>query len=170
MLNPCIIPHMANQAKIGNTVFHVGDTVKVYYKLIEKEKVAGKAKREVKEEVRERIQIFEGIVISIRGEGVNRSFTVRRIGVSAIGIERIFPLISPWIKKITVSKKGNVRRSKLYYLREKVGRAAEKLKKEIKEEANAEPDKNKEKEAPDKNGKQVQGRKKLEKSHEPPQK
>lgn len=119
---------MAMSALHGKITFHVGDTIQVHYKLIEKEKVAGKAKREVKEEVRERIQLFEGIVISIHGEGDNRMFTVRKIGVQAIGIERIFPLISPWIKKITVKKLGKVRRAKLYYLREKVGRQADKLK------------------------------------------
>src|SRR3990167_6908251 len=97
--------------------FHVGDTVRVHYKLIEKEKVAGKTKREVKEETRERIQIFEGIVIAIKGSGSNAMFTVRKIGAAAIGIERIFPLISPWIRKMEVKKHGSVRRAKLYYLR-----------------------------------------------------
>lgn len=128
---------MANQAKIGTDTFHVGDTVDVHYHLIEKEKVAGKAKREVKEETRERIQIFEGIVIKIKGEGLNKSFTVRRIGIGAIGIERIFPLNSPWIKKISVKKLGKVRRAKLYYLRGKIGRAAEKLKEQEKPETKA---------------------------------
>lgn len=122
---------MANKAVHGKTVFHVGDTVGIHYRLIEKEKVAGKAKREVKEEVRERIQIFEGIVIAIRGEGANCSFTVRKIGTHAIGIERIFPLISPWIKKITVKKLGAVKRAKLYYLRGKIGRKADRLKEKV---------------------------------------
>lgn len=103
---------------------HIGDTVRVHYKLIEKEKVAGKTKREVKEETRERIQVFEGIVIAFKGSGVNVMFTVRKIGAGAIGIERIFPLISPWIRKITVKKLGDVRRAKLYYLRGKIGKAA----------------------------------------------
>lgn len=103
---------------------HVGDTVRVHYKLIEKEKVAGKTKREVKEETRERIQVFEGIVIAIKQGGVNTMFTVRKIGAGAIGIERIFPLISPWIRKITVKKLGHVRRAKLYYLRGKLGKEA----------------------------------------------
>lgn len=126
---------MANQAIHGEKTFHVGDTICVHYKLIEKEKVAGKTKREVKEETRERIQIFEGIVISIRGEGSNKSFIVRRMGTNNIGIERIFPLISPWIKKITIRKKGFVRRAKLNYLREKTGKEAEAMKEEeIKEE------------------------------------
>ncbi len=122
---------MANQAKIGETIFHVGDTVGVHYKLIEKEKVSGKAKKEVKEETRERFQIFEGIVLSIRGSGENKTFTVRRISVGAIGVERIFPLNSPWIKKITVKKKGQVRRAKLYYLRDKEGKEAENLKEKV---------------------------------------
>lgn len=108
-------------------VFHVGDTVRVHYKLIEKEKVSGKTKREVKEETRERLQVFEGIVIAIKGEGANVMFTVRRIGAGAIGIERILPLISPWIKKLEVKKFGDVRRAKLYYLRKRTGRSASKV-------------------------------------------
>lgn len=104
--------------------FRVGDTVRVHYKLIEKEKVAGKTKREVKVETHERTQVFEGIVIAIKGSGVNSMFTVRRIGAGAIGIERIFPLVSPWIKKLDVKKPGRVRRAKLYFLRGKQGREA----------------------------------------------
>lgn len=99
----------------------VGDIVEVDYRLIEKEIVAGKAKREKKEETRERIQAFEGIIIKIRGEADNKSFTVRKIGVGNIGVERIFPLLSPWIKDIKVKKHLNVRRAKLYYLRESPG-------------------------------------------------
>lgn len=118
---------MANQASFGDVIFHVGDTIRVHYKLIEKEKVAGKTKREVKEEVRERIQVFEGVVIGIKGHGDGKSFMVRRIGVGAIGIERIFPLISPWIKKISLKSKGHVKRAKLYFLREKSGKETEKL-------------------------------------------
>lgn len=118
---------MANQAVHGNTTFHIGDTIRVHYKLIEKEKVAGKTKREVKEEVRERIQVFEGMVISLKGEGDGRMMTVRRIGSGNIGVERIFPLISPWIKKITIKSKGKARRAKLYFLREKSGKEADKI-------------------------------------------
>ncbi|MBI5019156.1 50S ribosomal protein L19 [Candidatus Gottesmanbacteria bacterium] len=106
---------------------HIGDTVRVHYKLIEKEKVSGKTKREVKEETRERIQIFEGIVIAIKGSGANAMFMVRKIGAGAIGIERIFPVISPWIKKIEIKKHGAVRRAKLYYLRGKVGKDATRI-------------------------------------------
>ncbi len=109
------------------TGLHVGDTVRVHYRLIEREKVAGKTKREVKEETRERIQVFEGIVIAIKGSGSNAMVTVRKIGAAAIGIERIFPLVSPWIKKIDVKKHGEVRRAKLYYLREKIGKDATRI-------------------------------------------
>ncbi len=106
---------------------HVGDTVRIHYKLIEKEKVSGKTKREVHEETRERTQAYEGIVIAIRGSGVNSMFTVRRIGAGSVGIERIFPLASPWIKKIEVKKLGVVKRAKLYYLRGRTGKAASKI-------------------------------------------
>lgn len=107
-----------------SVALHVGDLVRVHYKLIEHEKIAGKTKREVKEETRERIQIFEGIVIAIKGSKADAMFTVRRIGAAAIGIERIFPLVSPWIRKIEIKKHGDVRRSKLYYLRDKLGKEA----------------------------------------------
>lgn len=111
--------------------FHIGDTVRVHYKLIEKEKVSGKAKREVHEQTRERTQPFEGIVIAIRGTAENTMFTVRRIGAAAIGIERIFPLVSPWIKKIDVQKHGSVRRAKLYYLRGRTGKAASRIHEDV---------------------------------------
>jgi large subunit ribosomal protein L19 len=117
--------------------FHVGDTVRVHYKLIEKEKVAGKTKREVHEQTRERIQVFEGIVIAIKGSGTNCMFTVRRIGAGAIGIERIFPLVSPWIKKLDVKKRGDVRRAKLYYLRGRKGKAASKINEAIQTKSTA---------------------------------
>ena len=112
---------MANIVKYNDKSIKSGDVVEVHYKLIEKEIVAGKAKREKKEETRERIQIFEGVVIKIRGETESKSITVRKIGAGAVGIERIFPLISPWIKDIKVKKHIDVRRAKLYYLRDKTG-------------------------------------------------
>jgi large subunit ribosomal protein L19 len=126
---------MANQITWSNIAdpeakkitLSIGDTLRVHYKLIEKEKVAGKTKREVKEETRERIQVFEGILIALKGKAENGMITVRRIGVGNIGIERIFPLVSPWIKKIEVKKHGDVRRAKLYYLRERTGKAASKI-------------------------------------------
>lgn len=107
--------------------FHVGDTVAIHYKLIEHEKVAGKTKREVHEETRERTQVFEGIVIGIKGSAENIMFTVRKIGAGGTGVERIFPLISPWIKNIVVKKLGRVRRAKLYYLRGKLGKEASRI-------------------------------------------
>jgi len=113
-----------NQKKVE---LHVGDTIRVHYRLIEKEKVSGKTKREVHEETRERTQVFEGILIAIKGSTENEMITVRRIGTAAIGIERIFPLVSPWVKNITVKKKGRVRRAKLYYLRGKHGREASRV-------------------------------------------
>lgn len=126
---------MANQAtwkttegeKEKRVEFKVGDTIRVHYKLIEKEKVAGKTKREVKVETHERTQVFEGIVIALKRSQENQSVTVRKIGLGAIGIERIFPLVSPWIKKIEVKKHGSVRRAKLYYLRSRTGKSAAKI-------------------------------------------
>ena len=95
---------MANQAVIKDTTFHIGDIVRVHYKILE----GGK----------ERIQIFEGLAISIRGRGENKTFTVRKIAAGNIGVERIFPLNSPWIAKLDIKKTGSVRRAKLYYVRD----------------------------------------------------
>ena len=89
--------------------FRAGDTVRVYVKVVE----GGK----------ERIQPFEGVVITKRNEGLKSTFTVRKISQS-IGVERSFMLHSPRIDRVEVLRHGAVRRSKLYYLREKVGRAA----------------------------------------------
>lgn len=89
--------------------FNVGDTVKVHYR--------------IKEGNRERIQVFQGDVIRRQGESVRETFTVRKISFS-IGVERTFPVHSPKIEKIEVTRKGDVRRAKLYYLRNKVGKAA----------------------------------------------
>lgn len=96
--------------------FHVGDTVRVWFKIVETpvEKVAESVVR---------LQPFEGIVIRCRGEGLSRTFTVRRLSFG-IGVERIFPLYSPRIEKIEVLKSGRVRRARLYYLRRAIGRAA----------------------------------------------
>ncbi|HEY8361573.1 MAG TPA: 50S ribosomal protein L19 [Tissierellaceae bacterium] len=89
--------------------FNVGDTVQVHYKVVEGN--------------RERIQVFEGIVIKIQGSGARKTFTVRRISYG-VGVERTFPLHSPRIDKIVVTRKGRVRRAKLFYLREKLGKSA----------------------------------------------
>ena len=119
------------------TEIHVGDTVRVHYKLIEKEKVSGKTKREVKEETRERIQVFEGIVIAIKGSGANVMFMVRKIGAAAVGIERIFPVDAPFIANIELKKAGKVRRAKLHYLRGRVGKTATNIKQNLETEAPA---------------------------------
>lgn len=94
--------------------FRAGDTVRVYYKIIEGDKT--------------RIQPYEGIVIAKKGKGESRTFTVRRIGADNVGVERIFPVYSPNITKLEVKKLGRIRRAKLYYLRDKKGRAAIKVK------------------------------------------
>ena len=88
--------------------FNVGDTVKVYVKVIEGTK--------------ERIQAFEGVVIAKKSSSVRETFTVRRVSFG-VGVEKTFPLHSPRIDKIEVLKKGKVRRAKLYYLRERSGKA-----------------------------------------------
>ncbi|MDH3583331.1 MAG: 50S ribosomal protein L19 [Phycisphaerae bacterium] len=86
----------------------VGDTVDVHCRIIEGEK--------------ERVQVFSGVVIALRGRGTSRTFTVRRI-VANEGVERVFPLHSPTIAKIEIRRHGHVRRSKLYYLRDRVGKS-----------------------------------------------
>jgi len=89
--------------------FKPGDTVRVYVKVVEGN--------------RERIQAFEGPVIKRRGSGLSETFTVRRVAYG-VAVERCFPLHSPRIDKITVLRRGRVRRAKLYYLRERSGKAA----------------------------------------------
>ena len=89
--------------------FNVGDTVKVHTR--------------VKEGGKERTQVFQGIVIGRRGRGLNATFTVRRISYGQ-GVERIFPVNSPNVEKVTVERKGRVRRAKLNYLRERIGKRA----------------------------------------------
>jgi large subunit ribosomal protein L19 len=108
---------MALQITHNDITFRVGDTVRVHYRIIEREKKAGKTKRSVKEEIKERVQPYEGVVISIKGADENKAFTVRHIASNQIGMERVFPIVSPWIEKIEVKREGMVRRSKLYYLR-----------------------------------------------------
>ena len=108
---------MALGAKHNEMNFHVGDTVRIHYRIIEHEKIAGKTKRSVEEKVKERIQPYEGIVMSIKGVAENKSFTVRRLADQNIGVERVFPLVSPWIERIEVMQRGKPRRAKLYYLR-----------------------------------------------------
>jgi len=86
----------------------VGDTVDVHYRIVEGDK--------------ERIQVFQGVLIGMKGRGINRTITIRRI-VANEGVERIFPLHSPRIAKIEVVRRGDARRAKLYYLRDRIGKA-----------------------------------------------
>lgn len=96
---------MAISKSIKDISVHVGDLVRVHARIIEGEK--------------ERVQVYEGMVISIKGRGVNQMFTVRKIASGNIGVERIFPVSSPWISKIEIKKTGQTRRAKLYYVRAK---------------------------------------------------
>ena len=86
----------------------VGDTVDVHYRIVAGDK--------------ERVQVFQGVLIGMKGRGINRTITVRRI-VANEGVERIFPLHSPRIAKIDVVRRGDARRAKLYYLRDRIGKA-----------------------------------------------
>lgn len=116
---------MAIRAKIKDVSFSVGDTLAIHLKVVEEKKT--------------RTQIFEGVVIGIKGHQETKSFTVRKIATGHIGVEKIWPILCPSIEKIEVKKRGQVRRAKLYYLRDRKGRAALKIK-EIKEEPqNAKP-------------------------------
>jgi len=87
-----------------------GDAIDIHYRVVEGEK--------------ERIQVFSGTVIGLRGSGLNATFTVRKIGSGSIGVERIFPIHSPFISDIKIKKQSSVRRAKLYYLRQRKGKAA----------------------------------------------
>jgi large subunit ribosomal protein L19 len=89
--------------------FRAGDNVKVHVRVVE----GG----------RERIQVFEGVVIARNGAGVRASFTVRKMSFG-VGVERVFPVNAPILSKIEVTRRGDVRRSKLYYLRDRVGKSA----------------------------------------------
>lgn len=109
---------MANSITIQNTLVHIGDIIKVHQKVIEKGK--------------ERIQIFSGVLIAIGGNETNRTFCVRRIASQNIGVERIWPVNSPMIAKVEIKRLGKVKRAKLYYLRDKVGKQAVRI--ETKEE------------------------------------
>jgi large subunit ribosomal protein L19 len=99
----------ASQMKAEPDDFKVGDTVKVHFKIVE-----GKT---------ERIQIYEGLVIAIKNSRVGRTFTVRKNSYG-VGVERVFPLHSPRISRVEVVRPGKVRRAKLYYIRDKIGKAA----------------------------------------------
>ena len=99
----------ASQMKESVDKFNVGDTVKVHNR--------------IKEGNKERIQVYKGVVIQIKGEGAGKRFTVRKIS-GGIGVERIFPMNSPFIEKVVVDRIGKVRRARLYYLRGLTGKKA----------------------------------------------
>lgn len=101
------------QLKSNLPVFKPGDTISVHVKVVEGDK--------------ERIQLFQGIVMGIRGAGVSKTFRVRKIS-NGVGVERIFPMHSPNIAKIERIREGKVRRAKLYYLRKLTGKSATKIK------------------------------------------
>jgi large subunit ribosomal protein L19 len=100
---------VADQLKVDPASFEIGDTVKVHQK--------------VKEGTRVRIQVYQGIVIARKHGGVRESFTVRKI-TDSVGIEKVFPLHSPTIDKIEVVRHGKIRRAKLYFLRDRIGKAS----------------------------------------------
>jgi large subunit ribosomal protein L19 len=99
----------SEQMKENAENFSVGDTIKVFFKIVEG--------------TTERIQIFEGLVIAKNNTGISRTFVVRKVSYG-VGVERIFPLHSPRVEKVEVVRKGRVRRAKLYYIRDRVGKAA----------------------------------------------
>lgn len=102
---------LIDQASLRDDVpaFSSGDTLKVHVRVVEGSK--------------ERVQIFQGVVIKRQGDGVRETFTVRKLSYG-VGVERTFPVHSPIIEKIEVHTRGDVRRAKLYYLRDRVGKAA----------------------------------------------
>ena len=108
-MNEIIKSIEATQLKASVPEFHVGDTVKVYNK--------------IKEGNRERIQVFEGTVIKRQNGGARETFTVRK-NSNGIGVEKTWPLHSPLVEKVEVVRRGKVRRAKLYYLRDRVGKRA----------------------------------------------
>ena len=109
-----IIQELAKEvAKTDLPRLNPGDTVKVFVR--------------IKEGNKERTQAFEGVIIKKRGSGAGQTITVRRV-FQGVGVERIFPLHSPKVDKIKVIKKGNVRRAKLYYMRDRIGGRATKIK------------------------------------------
>lgn len=108
-MNPLIEELTKEQLRSDIPDFRPGDTVRVHAKVVEGD--------------RERIQIFEGVVIKRRGAGISETYTVRKIS-NGIGVERTFPLHTPRVAKIEVTRHGKVRRAKLYYLRNLHGKAA----------------------------------------------
>lgn len=108
-MNPLIEEITNEHLRTDIPDFNAGDTVRVHARIVEGD--------------RERIQIFEGLVIKRRGAGVSESYTVRKVS-NGVGVERTFPVHTPRVAEIEVTRRGRVRRAKLYYIRERHGRAA----------------------------------------------
>ena len=106
-----LVRELSNKINEGSKLpqFASGDTVSVHFK--------------IKEGDKERIQIFQGVVIQRSGSGATETFTVRKMA-SGVGVERIFPVTSPFVEKVDINKKGKVRRARIFYLRERKGKAA----------------------------------------------
>ena len=105
---------MAQYLTLNEENMAVGDTVRIHQEILEGNK--------------KRVQVFEGILIAVKNAGAGKSFVVRKIGAGNVGVEKIFPANLPSIKKVEVRRKGSVRRSKLYYLRNKIGKSASRIK------------------------------------------
>jgi len=105
---------MAQTFTYQDQLINVGDSVRVHQEIVEGKKT--------------RVQIFEGLVIAVKNRDINKTFTVRKVATAGVGVEKIFPVMMPSIKKIEVKRRGEVKRSKLYYLRDKVGKAASRVK------------------------------------------
>ena len=123
-MNPIISEITAEQVKKDTTPFKVGDGVRVHTKVREGDK--------------ERVQIFSGIVIARKGHGIHESFTVRRISYGE-GVERVFPVNSPNIEKVEVEKNSETGKARLYYLRNRTGKAAMAVKDKARETTEAAP-------------------------------
>lgn len=121
-MNPIISEITQHQLKEGRNNFKVGDGVRVHTR--------------VKEGDKERIQVYSGIVIAHKGHGIHESFTVRRISYGE-GVERVFPVHSPMIEKIEVDRESVTMRARLYYLRNRIGKAANKVREKRLVEAGA---------------------------------
>lgn len=105
---------MANHFTFQDQIINVGDTVRLH--------------QQIKEGEKSRVQIFEGIVIAVQNEIASRTFTIRRVGTGGVGVEKIVPVNVPGLMKIEVKSRGDVRRAKLFYLRDRIGKAATRVK------------------------------------------
>lgn len=118
-INPLLAKAQASSLKADKPSFDIGDSVDVHVRILEGDK--------------ERVQIFSGLVIAKRGSGASEMFTVRRI-VEGEGVERVFPIHSPKVAKVEVKRRAKVRRAKLYFLRDRIGKQAFRLKERVVQE------------------------------------